>query len=113
MDIGVGQGSALSLILFALYIALILHILEKHLKILKIPISILSFVNNGLLVAQSKSLTISNSNLFCSYNIIFSILERFGLIMKHGKMKVFHFSRSHGLFNPPPLDLSILEGLVL
>ena len=113
MDIGVGQGSALSPILFALYIALILHILEKHLKILKIPVSILSFVNNGLLVAQSKLLTISNSNLFCSYNIIFSILERFGLIMEHGKIEVFHFSRSHGLFNPPPLDLSTLESLVL
>ena len=41
VDIGVGQGLALSPILFALYLSLFLHILKKQLKILKIPISIL------------------------------------------------------------------------
>jgi len=44
------QGSALSPILSALYLALILYILEKWLKNLKIPVSILSFVDNGLLI---------------------------------------------------------------
>jgi len=47
----VGQGSALSPILSVLYLAPIFHILEKHLKILKILVSILSFVDDGLLVA--------------------------------------------------------------
>jgi len=113
VDIGVEQGLALSPILSVLYLAPILHILEKHLKILKILVSILSFVNDGLLVAQSKSLTILNSFLFCSYNIASSLLEKFGLIMEHGKMEMFHFSRSHDVFDPPPLNLSALEGPIL
>ena len=107
------QDLALSLILFILYIAPVLYILKKCFKILKIPVSILSFVDNGLLVAQSKSLAISNSNLFYSYNIIFSILKRFGLIMKYRKTKVFHFSRSHSLFNLLLLNISTLGGLIL
>ena len=51
IDIRVGQDSALSPILSALYLAPILHILEKHLKNLKIPISMLFFVNDGLFIA--------------------------------------------------------------
>ena len=113
IDIGVGQGLALSSILSVLYIASVFHILEKCLKILKIPVSIFSFVDDGLFVAQSKLLTILNSLLFYSYNITSSILERFGLIMEHGKIEVFYFSRSHGVFNPPLFDLSILWGLIL
>ena len=50
IDIGVGQGSALSPILSALYIFSVFHILEKHLKNLKIPVSILSFIDNGLFI---------------------------------------------------------------
>jgi len=30
-----------------------------------------------------------------------------------GRLKFFHFSKSQGVFNPPSLDLSILEGSVL
>jgi len=71
------------------------------------------FVDNGLFVVQDKSLTVSNSNLFCSYHIISSLLKKFGLILKHGKMKVFHFSRLQGTFNPPLLDLSPLGGPIL
>ena len=113
INIGVSQGLALSPILSALYLALILYILEKQLKNLKIPISILSFVDNGLLIAQNKLLIVSNSLLSCSYHIISSLLKQFGLIMKHGKTKVFHFSRSYGVFEPPSLNLTLLGGFVL
>ena len=51
INIGVGQGSALSPILSALYLTLFLYILEKHLKNLKIPISIPSFMENSLIIA--------------------------------------------------------------
>jgi len=47
---GVVQGSALSPILSALYLALFLHILEKYLKNLDLKISILSFVDDSLLI---------------------------------------------------------------
>ena len=99
MDIGVGQGSALTPILSDLYISPVFHILEKCLKILKIPVSILSFINDGLFIAQNKSLTISNSILFYSYNVVFSILDKFGLVLEYGKMEVFHFSKAQGIFN--------------
>ena len=33
--------------------------------------------------------------------------------MKHSKTEVFHFSRPHGAFNPPPLDLTPLSRSIL
>ena len=113
IDIGVSQRLALSPILFALYLTPILHILEKYLKNLKIPVSILFFVDDGLFIAQSKSVTVSNSYLFCSYNIVFSILNKFGLILKYGKIEVFHFSRAQKAFNPFPLNLLMISSPVL
>ena len=108
-----GQSSALSLILLALYTLPVFHILENQLKNLKIPVSILSFVDNGLFIAQSKSLTVSNSILFCNYNIVSFILDKFGLVLEHSKIKVFHFSKTEGIFNPPPLNLLDIGGPIL
>ena len=113
VNVGVSQGSALSPILSSLYLSPLLYILENRLKNLNILVSILSFVNDGLLIAQNKSFIISNSNLFCSYNILSKLLDSFGLAIKHSKTEIFHFSRSQGTFNPPPLDLSILGGPIL
>jgi len=103
----------LSPILFTLYLTLILHILGKQLKILKILIFILLFIDDGLLVAQNKSLSISNFLLFCGYQITSSLLDRFGLTLEHGKTEVFYFSRLYGAFKPPPLNLSSIRGPVL
>ena len=50
VNVGVGQGSVLSPILSILYLSLLLYILENQLKNLKIPISILSFVDDGLFI---------------------------------------------------------------
>jgi len=55
----------------------------------------------------------SNLHLFCSYNVMSNLLDKFGLIVEHLKTEVFHFSRSYGPFNPPPLDLSLLGGPIL
>ena len=94
IDIGVGQGSVLSLILSALYLSLFIYILENQLKNLKIPISIISFMDDGLFISQSNSFDISNSCLFCSYNILTNLLEKFGLVVEHSKTEIFHFNRS-------------------
>ena len=112
-DVSIGQGSVLSPILSALYLALFLYIFEKHIKNLKIPVSILLFVDNGLLIAQSKSFSLSNTLLFSSYNIASNLLSKFGLIIEHSKTKIFHFSRSYETFNPPPLNLFSLGGPIL
>jgi len=113
VNIGVGQESALSPILSTLYLSLFLYILENRFKSLKIPTSILSFVDDGLFMVQNKSFNISNSHLFCSYNILSKLLDSFGLVIKHSKTEIFHFSRSQSVFNPPPLDLSPLGGPIL
>ena len=113
INIGVDQGSALSPILSALYLTLFLYILEKCLKNLEIPISILSFMDDGLIIAQNKSIDILNTHLFCSYNVLSKLLVNFSLVIEHGKTEVFHFNRSHEIFNPPPLNLSSLGGLSL
>jgi len=70
VNVRVGQGLALSPILLALYLASFLHILEKHLKNLNLQVSLLSFVDDGLLITQSKSFKTSNSCLYCSYNVV-------------------------------------------
>ena len=113
INVGVGQGSALSPILSTLYLLPFIYILENCLKNLKIPISIISFVGDGLFISQSNSFDISNSCLFCSYNILTNLLEKFGLVVEHSKTEIFHFNRSHGAFNPLSLDLTPLGGNIL
>jgi len=103
----------LSLILFALYLSPFIYILENWLKNLKILIFIISFIDNGLFISQSNSFNISNSCLFCSYNILTNLLKKFGLVVKHFKTEIFHFNRSQDPFNLPPLDFSPLEGSTL
>ena len=51
VDVGVGQGSALSPILSALYIAPLIHILEHRAQALNLDTSILSFVDDSLLIS--------------------------------------------------------------
>ena len=75
--------------------------------------SIISFVDDGLFICQNKLFDISNSCLFCSYNVITKLLNKFSLIVKHFKTEVFHFNRLHSPFNPPLLDLSPIKGSVL
>ena len=113
VNVGVGQDFALSLILSALYLSPLIYILENCLKNLKISNSIISFVDDGLFISQSKSFDISNSYLFCSFNILSNLLKKFGLVVEHSKTEIFHFNRSHGTFNPPLLDLSPLGGNIL
>ena len=112
-DIGVGQGSALSSILSTLFIALIFYVFEKRIKNLNIPISFVLFVDDRLFISQEKSFTNTNANLFCSYNVMFSLLDQFGLVVEHRKTEIFHFSRSYDIFNPPALDLSQISSLIL
>ena len=108
-----GQGLALSPILFVLYLFLFFHILEKYLKNLDLKISILFFINDSLLISQSKFFQISNIWLFSSYNIASKLLSKFGCLVKYSKTEVFHFSRLQGTFNPPSLDLLPLDSLTL
>jgi len=99
--------------LSALFITPILHVFDKRIKNLKIPVSFLYFVNDGFFISQEKSFDILNTNLFYGYNIMLSLLKQFGLVIKHEKTKVFHFSRLHSIFSPLPLNLSQIGGPIL
>jgi len=95
-SIGVGQGSAFSPIISAIYMAPIIRTFKNRVNNLweKIPLDILSFVDDGLLVSQEKSYELSSAYLLCSYNIITKLLLDAGLVMEHNKSEVFHFTRS-------------------
>jgi len=53
VNVGVGQGSALSPILSAIYLTPIIKTFKKRIKNLKenIPTDVLSFVDNGLVIS--------------------------------------------------------------
>ena len=93
---GVGQGSALFSILSVIYFMPIIKTFKERIKNLKenIPTDILSFVNNGLLISQEKSYSLSSFFLLCSYNIMSKILLDAGLIMEYNKTELFHFTRA-------------------
>ena len=69
--------------------------------------------DDRLFISQNKSILHSNANLFYSYNIILSLLSKYGLFIKYEKTDIFHFSRSYRVFNYPLLDLSAIGGLIL
>jgi len=77
----VGQQSALSPILSALYITSIFHIFEKRTQNLLslVFVFFLSFVDDSLFISLEKFFEKSNANLFCSYSIILSLFEQFSL----------------------------------
>jgi len=113
-NVGVGQGSALSSILSTIYLTSIIKIFKKRMKNLKenILTDILSFVDNGLLISQEKSYSLSFSFLLCSYNIMSKILLNAGLIMEHSKTDLFYFTRAQHPPNPS-IDLSSIEGPII
>jgi len=89
----VGQESALLSFLSALYIISFFHTFEKRTKnlLISIPVSILLFVDDGLLILQEKCYKKLNVSLFRSYSIIFSLFSQFGLVIEHNKSEVSYF----------------------
>ena len=113
-SVEVGQGSALSPILSAIYLAPIIKTFKKRIKNLKekIHTDILSFVDDGLLISQEKSYELSSAFFLSSYNMISKIFSDAGLIMEHSKSEVFHFTRACNPSNPS-IDLTSVGGPIL
>ena len=97
---------------YPLYLLPFSHFLhfQKRLKNLNILVSLLLFIDDGLLISQEKSFEKSNAFIFCSYSIILFLLKYFGLALEYEKSEVFYFFRLHGYFNTFFLNLSHLEG---
>jgi len=106
-DVNVGQGFALSSIFSALYIAPLIRIFEHRAQALYLNTSILSFVDNSLLISQGETYNITLPKLYSSYRVVTDLMVTFGLVMKHDKSEIFHFSRVHNDSNPE-LDLSAI-----
>jgi hypothetical protein len=100
-NVGVGQGSALSLILSTLYISPIFHMLNlwiaNHSSTDRLPLlSFLSFVDDGLLIGTDLSYIKMHDTLCLVYTHILSLFRDFGLVMEHSKMELFNFTLSPG-----------------
>ena len=78
-------------------------------KLFKLPAirlgsTLLSYVDDGTAVTQSKSLDDNNAVLKQAYAILFVLFAALGLVLEHDKTELFYFDRSHSDHNPP-LDL--------
>jgi hypothetical protein len=115
-NVGVGQGSALSPILSALYIAPIFHLLDKWImdfdeSMYHPPLTaFLSFVDNGLLVATADNVYDRQSSLKEAYAHITSLFTDFGLVMEHTKTELFNFALKSNNYESdnPTLDLGFV-----
>jgi hypothetical protein len=101
-DVGVGQGSALSPVLSALYIALLMKLYDREAE--HLGGTLLSYVDDGTIIAQAPDWDANCRTLKEAYGIIFRLFERFALVLEHDKSELFHFSRKHNDTNPS-LDL--------
>src|SRR5215469_11943094 len=94
--VGVGQGSALSPILSALYLASLLYSFYKRLDLA----SLISYIDNGTIIIQSKMWESNISNLWNTYFVIHKLMASGSLLLEHDKSEVFHFSHHYGDENP-------------
>ena len=82
--------------------------IQKNLSI-PIPISLLSFVNDGPFISQEKSYKKSNTILYYSYSIASSLFNQFSLVIRHDKPEDFHFLRITKKTELPLLDLRLFD----
>ncbi|CAA7270641.1 unnamed protein product [Cyclocybe aegerita] len=101
-DVGVGQGSALSPVISGLFIAPVMKLF--YIKAVPLNMMLLSFVDDGTILAQSKQLDDNNVGLRKAYKIIYLLFVAFALVLEHDKTELFHFSRRRDAYNPS-LDL--------
>ncbi|KAJ3552026.1 hypothetical protein NP233_g12966 [Leucocoprinus birnbaumii] len=95
---GMGQGSALSPVLSALYLAPVIWLFEQQAA--HVGCNILSYVNDGTLIVQCKTLEDNLPPLHKVYRIMFNLFDAFRLVMEHNKSELFHFMHQCDDANP-------------
>jgi hypothetical protein len=101
-DVGVGQGSALSPVLSVLYLTLVTRLF--HASDIGQKVDLMSYVNDGSIVAQSRDVKDNLPLLKEAYGWMLRAFECLGLVLEHGKSEVFHFSHAMS-FEGPAIDL--------
>ena len=94
---GIPQGSPLSPILSILYSAPLLPIRELTLH----RISTLAYVDNGVLLTSSSSLSINTTRLQNAFPFLEKALTDIGLSIQLKKLEIMHFTRGPDWGNPP------------
>ena len=94
-DIDVGQGSALSPVISAIYLAPLLWKFQLDAP----EATLMSYVDDGMIIMQSSMWGENLSKLKSAYKVVFELTESLGLILEHIKSEVFHFSRQSGDLN--------------
>ncbi|CAA7268154.1 unnamed protein product [Cyclocybe aegerita] len=97
-DVGVGQGSALSHVISGLFIAPVMKLF--YIKAAPLNTTLLSFVDDGTILAQSKQLDDNNVGLRKAYKIIYLLFVAFALVLEHDKTELFYFLRRRDAYNP-------------
>jgi hypothetical protein len=101
-DVGVGQGSALSPVVSALYLAPIIKLFLR--SPVSMGVDIMSYVDDGTIMAQNPRLEDNLPPLIAAYEWIVRAFTSLGLVLEHDKSEAFHFSRARG-FTPLSIDL--------
>ncbi len=92
-DVGVGQGSGLSPVLSALYIAPVMKLYDIRASEF-LDTTLFSYVDDGTIITQSRHLGVNMTVLKSAYGVIFDLFTRAGLALEHSKTELFHFSRA-------------------
>ncbi|CAA7267561.1 unnamed protein product [Cyclocybe aegerita] len=71
-----------------------------YIKVAPLNMTLLSFVDDGTILAQSKQLDDNNVGLRKAYKIIYLLFVAFALVLEHDKTELFHFSCRRDTYNP-------------
>ena len=107
-DVGVGQVSAISLILSSLYLSSAMWAFYKHPAVS--DTKLISYVDDATLISQGPTAFENSRKLWFAYCIFAQMLTDLGLAVEHGKTELFHFSHKRNAPNPP-IDLGVLPSL--
>jgi len=75
-----------------------------HMQAVALRTSLLSHVDDGTVMAQSKSLDENRETLKDAYAVLLRLFVAIGLVVEHSKTEYFIFDHSHSNYSPP-IDL--------